>query len=744
MEARQPTRDELRLSRARAQLAQGSHGVALELLLALEQSTDRNVALRAKIQLGLAYYHRNEPEAARTALDKVRSECTAQTPELRLELARAWARIEHPDCAGEQYRVLLRESPIDAVRTRQDPHKLHIAARSAYRLGHLVVGKSPDEALALWRRAFDANDENVSPYAAFALASRIGTKGLVPERVEELYRYAIHSNHPRLAAQAATELADYLRDRLQFEPAHKLLEVAAQLGDAAQREAAARRMYFLARQVRLGPEELRLRRPRHLRRAAHAAIAAAHAEEYRVVIVGAGTGGQYLLESLANRFAVCGFIDDFAQEVAGHPGYRVLGQIKDLEAVIRRFDPREVLMAIPTLPGEKRAAVVAACRVRRVPLRHLPAMHELRLGWTHQPSLMAQLRSVRIEEITGSRSSPVDWEASEWVQGERALVVGTGALGAEIARRLAHWRVKTLILMDRNYAALDALRVELADRHETQVHPVPGDATSRSCLDAEIALRRPTIVFNTSGSAHPDLLEMNAVEGARYEIFPAFHVAAAAGEAGVPKVVHVSSTRAAGPTGFFGAMKALSEAVVLSQGNEYPGTAYAVVRTGSLMDSSSSVLAEINQHIRLGATVKVPSPEASERFVATARAAELVLHATRLSRGGDLLALDTGEVLNVRQLAEEMIRMQGLVPEVDIPIEVGRRGTRHPTAPRPRGQPLPQNEEIVRVTPPRWDSHFVNQALGQLAEPVEGYDQVGTAACLIDLAQHLSDVPAGR
>ncbi len=694
------------LSHLRAAVARQDYDEAESLFTAVEGSGDRHLVPRAKLQRAFVCHGRGFQSSAAGLLTEVakavkdqRATCEEREPagggtarggpidqlapdvrsrlELHLELARAWQQIDCPGKAREAYAALLR----DIHDETHVPEARHIAAIGEYRLAELLVGEAPQEAYEHWRRVLEMRDEEVSPYAALQMALRIGSRKLVSERVERLFYYAMGTSDPQLLSEASLGLARHLKRRHQFGEARRYFELVVERGDdATHAEEAAEELASLDRYQDMVATRKALTRPQQLLAKVRGGGVRLDSSR-RVIIVGAGTGGSYLLASLdRRRYTVCGFVNDFARDVPGseHP---ILGGIDDLVAIINEHRPDQVLLAIPTLAGLRRRDVVLACRATSTLLLNLPGMHELGIGWTRsksQASLMSQLRRVRVSETIGDSRMVLDTLATIWLQYETALVIGAGAIGAELCRRLADGEVGRLMIVDKRESALRKIQSELGDTREFwAVNLRLGDAGDADFLAHAFQACAPEVVFNATGDTSAAAFEPHRLDsdpdGWQSLFGNEVRVAAAAARVAaaemVPKLVHLSSRRAGVPQRDpFAAMKALCEEIVLWYARQNPLQDQAVVRIGSLLDSRNGRFSRMEDQIRTGSKVTIPAAGTRPRFIPTARWAELALHAARLAGSGDLFEPDGGVEIAPREIAEEAIRLHDLYPD-DVDVE---------------------------------------------------------------------------
>lgn len=756
------------LSRARAELARGELADAEASLRQLLESRPE-IASRARVQLALVRHRKGEPAVAKMLLD----EATEQTVGLLvscgerlegdsdravgelaaekdpdtmggratlLELGRAWARLGHPKQARETYTRLVKEADVNHTHTAAGRH---IVALAEYRLGELVVDEEPSEACAHWQRCFNTGDEQVSPYAALRLATEVDDE-LVKGRVERLLHHAMGSSDPQLFAEAALALGRHLWGKRQPSEARRYLRlVAEQTANPARAREAEQHLSEIEWEEASEPQRAGHLRMREVKDRAERASAEGPSPRRKVVVVGAGTGGDYLVESLSGspNYLIIGFVDDkvvgSVGDGSGGRSWPVFGGLDQLTQIIRERRPDEVLLAIPTLAGSRRRVVVKACRDTSTPLLNLPRMHELGIGWGLKETrrrLMTQLRRVEIEELLGERRVEIDSEATAWLQYETAVVVGAGALGAEICRRLADGDVGRVIVIDRRPSALRKIVGELADLREfTGIEPLVGDATDSGWLAQTFRKCSPAAVINTTGHSPviPSVRSgpLSNPDGGRSvvrnEVLAASAVASAAAHTGVPRMTHVSSRRVGVCAEPFEAMKALSEEVVLWHAATNPGAVQAVVRVGQLLDSRHGKLARLKQQIDTGARVRIPSSGAGVPFLSTARWAELVLHTTRLAPNGALLEPDCGEEIDVRDVAEQAIRLRGLHPGEHVLIEECE--SEHwddPVSPE-RRRSLNRGLGIYRLVRPPATDESLEEALKTCAALVGEYEEDG-------------------
>jgi FlaA1/EpsC-like NDP-sugar epimerase len=248
------------------------------------------------------------------------------------------------------------------------------------------------------------------------------------------------------------------------------------------------------------------------------------------------------------------------------------------------------------------------------------------------------------------------------------LITGAaGSIGSELVRQVARFAPREVILLDRSENDLFKLGMELsAQLPELSFLPVVGDILDVGLLRDVFAFHRPQVVFHAAAYKHVPMMERNCFQAITNNIFGTYNVALVARQYGVAQFVLISSDKAVNPTNIMGVTKRAAELIIL--GLQKTHTRFCAVRFGNVLGSNGSVLPIFEQQIARGGPVTVTHPDARRYFMTIPEAAQLVLQASVIGRGGEIFVLDMGEPVKITELAENLIRLSGLEPDREIRV----------------------------------------------------------------------------
>lgn len=394
--------------------------------------------------------------------------------------------------------------------------------------------------------------------------------------------------------------------------------------------------------------------------------------EKGVLIFGAGDAGELIVRDMKNNpfydSEPIGFVDDDRSKVGQRiHGVPVLGTRDNLAEIIAKLRPVEVLVAIPRAEPEVLRGVVRSLEPFNIPIMTLPNLRDLLDGKV----AVGQIRKLAVEDLlvrapVGLNPQPV----RRLIEGRRVLVTGAGgSIGSELCRQICACQPGRLVLFERNENGLYAITNELLDRADcsaTTLRSVVGDVGDKVRVTSTFRDYRPEIVFHAAAHKHVPLMELNPCEAVKNNVGGTRILADAAEEYGVTRFVLISSDKAVNPTSVMGATKRTAELMLLARAVR-SSTTFIAVRFGNVLGSSGSVVPRFLDQIRAGGPVTVTHPEIRRYFMLIPEAVQLVLHAA--SEGeAPIYVLDMGEQLKVLDLARDLIRLSGFVPDDEVRI----------------------------------------------------------------------------
>ncbi len=389
----------------------------------------------------------------------------------------------------------------------------------------------------------------------------------------------------------------------------------------------------------------------------------------RVLVLGAGRAGESLVRELRreNRFLPVGFLDDNRQlRGAKIHGLPVLGTLDAMDKMAREVAADMLLIAMPSISNLQMQRVVELCEATNLPFQTVPRLQDVVDG----RSSFNQLKKVAIEDLLGRAPVALDWTAIRTsLSGCRVLITGGGgSIGSELCRQVARLGVESLCVLDQSEYNLYRIEQELrAEFPDLIFLAVLGDCGDAASIEHAMSLTKPQSVFHAAAYKHVPMLQGQLREAVRNNVLSTQTVALAAIRHDVENFVLISTDKAVNPTNVMGAAKRIAE--MLCQGLARDGsTRFITVRFGNVLDSAGSVVPLFREQIQRGGPVTVTHPEVTRYFMTIPEACQLILQAAALGQGGEIFALDMGEPVRIRYLAEQMIRLAGKQPDKDIPI----------------------------------------------------------------------------
>jgi len=389
-----------------------------------------------------------------------------------------------------------------------------------------------------------------------------------------------------------------------------------------------------------------------------------------VLILGAGDAGVMLSKDLERNLAwnLVGFLDDdINKKNRILNDVKVLGSLDELDHWVGKFNIERVIIAMPARSHQERQRALNLCNQAGVQVLTVPSIDDLMSGKV----AVSQLRAIELDDLLGRDAVSLDTEGLQSLLHDQSVMVtgAGGSIGSELCRQIARFTPANLVLFEASEFALYTLEQELR-----QVFPalsficLVGDVRDAARVSEAMRLHQPGVVFHAAAYKHVPLMEQhNAWQAIRNNVRGTWTVASEAQRHGVSKFVMISTDKAVNPTNVMGASKRLAEMVCQAlQPNAQTG--FVIVRFGNVLGSTGSVIPKFRAQIAQGGPITVTHPEITRFFMSIPEAAQLVLQAGLMGKGGEIFVLDMGEPVKIVDLAKELIRLSGL-SEDEIKIE---------------------------------------------------------------------------
>ncbi|MDD0815402.1 nucleoside-diphosphate sugar epimerase/dehydratase [Curvibacter sp. HBC28] len=420
----------------------------------------------------------------------------------------------------------------------------------------------------------------------------------------------------------------------------------------------------------------------------------------RVLIYGAGAAGRQLADALtsSHEMQAVGFLDDDArlhgQTLSGLP----IHDPHQLESCVQKLRIHTILLAVPSATRQRRNDILLRASRAQVSVRTLPNLLDLAQGRVQ----VSDLRELDIEDLLGRDPVAPDTELlHRHVRAKVVLVTGAGgSIGSELCRQILQGQPRVLLLLDLNEFALYQIHQELQgwqqlqaggpEASPTQLLPLLASVQDADRLGEIMATWRPHTIYHAAAYKHVPLVEHNPAEGLKNNVWGTWTCARVAQQHGVERFVLISTDKAVRPTNIMGASKRLAEMVLQGLAADLPEaapgstrrgaqagrTCFSMVRFGNVLGSSGSVVPLFRRQIKSGGPITLTHPDITRYFMTIPEAAQLVIQAGAMARGGDVFLLDMGQPVRIQDLARKMVELSGLTirdertPDGDIEIEI--------------------------------------------------------------------------
>ncbi len=395
-----------------------------------------------------------------------------------------------------------------------------------------------------------------------------------------------------------------------------------------------------------------------------------------VLILGAGDGGTVLLHDLSTNtttnvyYNVVGFLDDNKAKANTYiEDVRVLGDLGSINRICKEYSVNEIYLAIPSLTVRQRTEILNSCNSTGCKLKIMVSPETALVDGANNKALS---RDVQIEDLLDREPLKLDNTAIEDDVKNKVVMVtgGGGSIGSELCRQIAKYSPSHLIVFDIYENNAYDLQMQLKELFpELHLSVIIGSVRDFDRVDKTLTEYKPHIIFHAAAHKHVPLMEDSPSEAIKNNCFGTYNVATLASKHKVSKFVMISTDKAVNPTNVMGATKRMCEMIIQAIDKE-SDTKFVAVRFGNVLGSNGSVIPLFKRQIAQGGPVTVTHKDITRFFMTIPEASQLVLQAASYASGGEIFVLDMGSPVKIYDLAENLIRLSGHTPNVDIPILV--------------------------------------------------------------------------
>ena len=400
-------------------------------------------------------------------------------------------------------------------------------------------------------------------------------------------------------------------------------------------------------------------------------IGRSDANSENVLIYGAGEAGVLLVkESRINpnfSYKIVGFLDDNPNKKGGKVyGLKVLGGLEDVEKIVEKNDVSKIIISMPSVEQSKISNILKELnKLKDISVKILPNVDNL----IEEGNLSTQLRNIKLEDLLGREEIKINTkEVFDFIQDKIVFVTGGGgSIGSELINQIAKYNPKKIINIEINENASYLMELELKRRYpyldyKTEIASV----RDFDKLDMLFDKYKPEILFHAAAHKHVPLMENNPEEAIKNNIFGTKNVAECCLKYKLESVVLISTDKAVNPTNVMGATKRVCEMIFQKYSEKDSNTKFMAVRFGNVLGSNGSVIPIFSKLIEEGKNLTLTHKDIIRYFMTIPEAAQLVIEAATIGKGGEILILDMGEPVKIYDLAKNMIKLSGSNVGIDI------------------------------------------------------------------------------
>ncbi len=392
-----------------------------------------------------------------------------------------------------------------------------------------------------------------------------------------------------------------------------------------------------------------------------------------LLIIGGGEAARDVIKAIKeeakDEYNIIGLIDDNVNKLNYTiSGVKILGGRNKIVELCKKYKVDTIFFCLEKVKNKDKKEILNICQTTGARIRVLPAIVDI----VKNKNLMSNLREVEIEDLLGREPVTLDNKnISELIKDRVVLVTGGGgSIGSELCRQIMKHNPKKLIIFDIYENNLYNIELELkANYNKEKIEALVGSVRDKKRLKKVFEQYRPELVFHAAAHKHVPLMEKSPLEAIKNNVFGTYNVVNCSDEFNVKRFVLISTDKAVNPTNIMGASKRLCEMIIQAK-NKVSKTEFMAVRFGNVLGSNGSVVPLFKKQIAEGGPVTVTHKEITRFFMTIPEAVGLILQAITYAKGGEIFVLDMGEPVKIYDLAESLIKLSGLEPNVDIPIVI--------------------------------------------------------------------------
>ena len=392
----------------------------------------------------------------------------------------------------------------------------------------------------------------------------------------------------------------------------------------------------------------------------------------RVLVVGAGDAGYNVVKSIANggkgyenKTAIIVVDDDFRKNNSNIMGVRVTYNCDSIPRLAKEYEIDEIIIAIPSANSVQTNRIIKKCTETNCALKMIPAISDISDGEYNS------LRDLNITDLLFRDEVQIDVESiAKYITDKTVLVTGGGgSIGSELCRQIAKFNPKLLVIFDIYENNAYELFSELKNKYGEKLNAIVRVGTIRdiNCVENVFKEYKPQVVFHAAAHKHVPLMEIVPAEAVKNNVFGTYNVAKCADKYGCDRFVLLSTDKAVNPTNVMGATKRITELIIQEFASKSK-TKFVAVRFGNVLGSNGSVIPLFQRQIKEGGPVTVTHKDITRFFMTIPEASRLVLQAAALGESGRIFVLNMGEQVKIDELARNLIKLSGYIPDNDIQI----------------------------------------------------------------------------